>query len=201
MKWPIEESNKLNMESVKSYIIMSASSLASVTVIMVVMALVHPRFFALVPGAFPADTTEHKQGKPQRSEQSNSSLYSALTDSSFEGESLGDTTRPEQQSAESKSGVQQQPLKESLTLSKENSDNTSKIEPVAADSLAEAELRKMVQIFESMDPEVAARILTKMDERAIGQVIARMKSRQSAKILATLDPTQAARILKGRKDS
>jgi flagellar motility protein MotE (MotC chaperone) len=64
------------------------------------------------------------------------------------------------------------------------------------DTLTESERKKMVQIFESMEPENAARILLNMSDAAVKQVLTTMKKRQSAKILAVLEPAQAARILK-----
>lgn len=65
-----------------------------------------------------------------------------------------------------------------------------------SDTLTEQETKKMVEIFESMEAESAARILNNMDDFAIKQILTAMKRRQSAKILAVLEPRQAARILK-----
>ena len=69
-----------------------------------------------------------------------------------------------------------------------------------ADTLSDAEVKTMAQIFEAMDPESAARIINNMDDHAIRKVLTAMKKRQSAKILAALNPQQAARILKAKGD-
>lgn len=181
------------MSGTKQYIIIFLSSLASVTTLMVLTAMVEPRFFSLVPGTFPPDSTQqHHAGI--------SDSMASMGDSSAPTSRQPDTANVQATTVATNGGINQLPEKVKGTVS-ELKGNTSMTIPAPLDTLEEAELRKMVQIFESMEPEVAARILMKMDEQAISKVIARMKSRQSAKILATLDPEQAARILKGKRNS
>ena len=62
--------------------------------------------------------------------------------------------------------------------------------------MTETERKKMVQIFEAMEAESAAKILMNMSDATVKQMLTTMKKRQSAKILAVLEPGQAARILK-----
>ncbi|MDL1891613.1 hypothetical protein FBQ87_01795 [Sphingobacteriales bacterium CHB3] len=188
------------MSGTKQYIIIFLSSLASVTTLMVLTAMVEPRFFSLVPGTFPPDSTQqHRAGISDSIATSGYSMTS-MGDSSAPTPRQPDTANVQATTVAANGGINQLPEKVKGTVS-ELKGNTSMTIPAPLDTLEEAELRKMVQIFESMEPEVAARILMKMDEQAISKVIARMKSRQSAKILATLDPEQAARILKGKRNS
>ncbi|MBX2989626.1 MAG: hypothetical protein KF749_00510 [Bacteroidetes bacterium] len=188
------------MSSTKQHIIIFLSSLASVTTLMVLTAIVEPKFFSLVPGTFPPDSTLQHHAVVSDSAGTSGNLPDLMDDSSSSTTRQPDTARVQATPVATNAETKQLPEKTKGNMSGLKG-NAPTIVPASVDTLEEAELRKMVQIFESMDPEVAARILMKMDEDAIRKVIARMKSRQSAKILATLEPEQAARILKGKKNS
>lgn len=188
------------MSSTKQYIIIFLSSFASVTTLMVLTAMVEPRFFSLVPGTFPPDSTQQQHAGVSDSAATSSYSMASMSDSFSPTSRQPDSASVQATTVAANGGTNQLPEKVKGDVSGLKG-NASIAIPAPLDTLEEAELRKMVQIFESMEPEVAARILMKMDEQAISKVIARMKSRQSAKILATLDPEQAARILKGKRNS
>jgi hypothetical protein len=187
----------------KDYIIIFVSSFVSIAAIMVLVALIQPEFFSLVPGIVTTgDVQQHDTTSVQRPPagtlnakvaQGEHALMKPFSDSALVAGMNDTTAKPPAPTTDTAVVSTQHPVFAP----------TPKAEPPLArtDSLSESELKRMVQIFESMDAENAAKILLNMDDFAIRQVLTSMKKRQSAKILSVLEPQQAARILKGRKDS
>lgn len=185
----------MTMGKVKEYIPFFVSSLISLSAIMMLLAMVYPEVFTIVPvigysavadstQVATADTLVAKPDSLQR----DSHAVVAIDTSSMRTSQVEFGTKNEGE--DTTVNATQQLVQQGVRLPEVRKSNP--------DTLSDADKRKMVQIFESMDAENAARILLKMDDYAIRQVIAAMKKRQSAKILAVLEPDRAARILNGK---
>jgi flagellar motility protein MotE (MotC chaperone) len=61
----------------------------------------------------------------------------------------------------------------------------------ARDDAAEANLRRLVTVYESMKPEEAARIFETMEGSVLLDVVTRMGERRLAPILAQMSPAKA----------
>lgn len=193
------------MDNLKGYIILFASSFIVITAIMILLAFIRPQVFSLVTKAVPADSlSQHHVDSAKTVRPKSDSLHSPTGHDSLATKAQGDSSLAKVV----------EPRTEETQKSKEHIEDSTKavfdrlaamgVKPISSlpsdsDSLGESEKKTMVQIFELMDAESAAKILMNMDDYAVRQVLASMKSRQSAKILATLEPKQAARILKERK--
>jgi hypothetical protein len=68
--------------------------------------------------------------------------------------------------------------------------------PTFADSARTSERRAMAKVFDTMQAENAARILSELPDSEVKEILLAVKKRQAAKILAALDPGRAARILR-----
>ncbi len=186
------------MAKFKDYILIFVSMFVSLVAIMVLLAMLEPRVFSLVPGTFPdslahapsdstglsshADSLESHKGPPAVTANAIERRIDSLSKKGNDLRQLSDSVAHQ----------------ESKTKSTAGGDVKLPAVPSAGpDTLSETERKKMVQIFEAMDAESAARILSNMSDDAVKQVITTMKKRQSAKILSVLEPKHAARILKG----
>lgn len=182
------------MDKLKEYIPIFLAMFVSLAALMTLLAMIEPRAFMLVPGVVP------------------DSLLQSGGDSTVVADSMAharadDKQRHEQQAEQVGEDVKRVPIAHD-NKQEERRDSVAVVSsvddgfklptgpPLGPDTLTESERKKMVQIFESMEPENAARILLNMSDAAVKQVLTTMKKRQSAKILAVLEPAQAARILK-----
>lgn len=166
------------------------------------LALVQPQLFSVVTGLAesdstaqqPSDSTQIKVAQRDSSQSlvidSSMTLSRPVDSPNVQEFPIVEISNPQPANPES--------LKTSVRRLTESGVKVSAVPGGSKDSLAEVELKKMVQIFESMETESAARILSNMDEYAMRQVLTTMKRRQSAKILATLEAKVAARILNGK---
>lgn len=184
------------MDALKEHIAIFLAMFVSLAALMTLLAMIEPRAFSLIPGAVP------------------DSLLYIGGDSTAVADSVPRTTGERSEHAEQRTDTASHasgplaPPPVVATKKEERRDSFAVVSsvddgfklpkgpPLGPDTLAESERKKMVQIFESMEPESAARILLNMSDAAVKQVLTTMKKRQSAKILAVLDPAKAARILK-----
>ncbi|MBI2371538.1 MAG: hypothetical protein HYV08_15125 [Deltaproteobacteria bacterium] len=58
----------------------------------------------------------------------------------------------------------------------------------------EAEIGRLVRVYEGMKPEGAARLVERLDAQVVLELFTRMKETKVAKILALVEPTRAVRI-------
>ncbi len=64
----------------------------------------------------------------------------------------------------------------------------------AYDQQTDANMRRLVKIYESMKPKDAARIFAELELSILLDVISRMREQKSASILAAMDPIQAKTV-------
>ncbi len=177
------------MKNLKNYIPLAGSLAVSLLAIAALIAMVQPLVDQSEIIPFVPDSTMHGSAAHD----------SLLAHDSKPGKSSSDTTVPkDSHPADTKVLSQQAAHENPLEKLKAQGIVTTDEVQQSSDSLNDDEKKKMVQIFEAMDAESAARILNNMDEFAVRQVITSMKRRQSAKILAEFEPKQAAKILKGK---
>ena len=62
------------------------------------------------------------------------------------------------------------------------------------ETMEEAELKKLAQVFEATPPEQAGPMFDKLDVRLAAKILFRMKGRYAGKIWGYVDPDQAVRI-------
>lgn len=177
------------------------SSLVSTSALMVLLAMIDPKIFSLIPGAVPPDSLAQQPESSMAITQPNSDSVQSQQIQNV----IGMTPLPDSSSPLTEINPQMLSSASPGNFSKNELHDLAKAEvkrsgssPNRIDTLSESEKKKMVQIFESMDAESAVRILNNMDDYAVKQVLTAMKRRQSAKILAAFEPQQAARILNGR---
>lgn len=179
------------MGSIKEYIPMFVSSFVSIAAVMVLLALVEPQFFSLVPGVVPVDSVTHVADSTKVTIQPDSSVAHEKEPASSAHVAVDPSLTKTPSAAAHDTTID---LQKKLA---EAGIRVPSLTAAVRDTLSDYDKKKTVEILESMDAEKAAKILKNMDDYAIGQVIAAMKKRQSAKILAVLEPEQAARILRG----
>lgn len=195
----------------KQLVPLLAASFVSLAALMVLLAFVWPQFFYIVPGIAPplASTQADTLATEARSGVDSVTVSASVTseDMLMTPTSSKDTVQPAATSnvrhpvdSVRKQTSVEDSLRALVKALQEIRDRFNKPAYVLSDSLTEAEVRTMAQIFEAMDPENAARIINNMDDHAARQVLTTMKKRQSAKILAAINPQQAARILKMKGD-
>ncbi|HXF99399.1 MAG TPA: hypothetical protein VNL69_01380 [Bacteroidota bacterium] len=195
----------------KQLIPLLAASFVSLAALMVLLAFVWPQFFYIVPGIAPPLTSTHADtlAAEVRSGVDSVTASADVTpgDTLMAPMSSKDTVQVTATSSAHlpvdsvrKQTSAEDSLRALVKTLQEIRDRFNKPAYVLSDSLTEAEVRTMAQIFEAMDPESAARIINNMDDHAARQVLTTMKKRQSAKILAAINPQQAARILKMKGD-
>jgi flagellar motility protein MotE (MotC chaperone) len=182
------------MNKVKEHIAIFLAMFVSLAALMTLLAMIEPRAFTLVPGTVP-DSLLYIGGDS-----------TAVADPISHAANAG-KEHLDRQTEQVHNEVKDLPLvvdkkkeerRDSIAVvsSVDDGFKLPKGPPLGPDTLAESERKKMVQIFESMEPESAAKILLNMSDAAVKQVLTTMKKRQSARILAVLEPAQAARILK-----
>jgi hypothetical protein len=188
------------MDNIKKYIPIFLSTFVSLAALMTLLAMIEPHAFSLVPGVIP-DSSLHASADSL----ANPDLTLDSSQTVEENHGAGDHA-PVSAAAnhdpggnpvdEKPKGEKHDTAKVSVVTSVDNGFKLPTGPAVGPDTLTETERKKMVQIFEAMEAESAARILLNMSDAAVKQVLTTMKKRQSAKILAALQPEQAARILK-----
>jgi hypothetical protein len=182
------------MDKLKEYIPIFLAIFVSLAALMTLLAMIEPRAFMLVPGAVP-DSLLHSSGD---STVVADSMVHVPVDVKEHHEQQAEQVGDDVKKPATVHDNPQQQRRDSIAVVS-SVDDGFKLPtgpPIGPDTLTESERKKMVQIFESMEPESAARILLNMSDAAVKQVLTTMKKRQSAKILAVLEPAQAARILK-----
>lgn len=175
------------MKELKEYIPIFVSMFVSIAALMVLLAMIEPNAFSLVPGAVPDSLLAVDSVLAPQSDSSSTTV---------EQKSVTHEELSKQDSVSRTVAPQPDTSRISVVASAEDGFKFHPYPSPGPDTLAAGERKKMAQIFESMDPESAARILLNMSDTAVKQVLTSMKKRQSAKILAVLDPAKAARILK-----
>ena len=179
----------------KVYLPIALSSIVSTTALMVLLAIVQPRFFSLVPGVMPPDSLAQLPADSTKLSNANSD---SLQLHQHQGIVAPGHSAIDSSSARQKEPPVENPKSQEALHSVEEAIKRPNPAKAAVDSLNEVDKKTTVQILESMDAQSAANILKNMDEYAIRQVISAMKKRQSAKILTILEPELAARLLNGK---
>jgi flagellar motility protein MotE (MotC chaperone) len=59
------------------------------------------------------------------------------------------------------------------------------------DARREAGIKKLAKLYEGMDPEAAASILSKLEKNMAAEVLGSMKDRQASKVLAAMNGQKA----------
>lgn len=183
------------------YILIAVGSLVLQMVVMIVLLFVYPQVFSLVTDANPQTASVGAADSTKSAAASKDSLAASPAADQPVHRIPSDSAMAHARTAASDSALRaMRQTNDSLKLALHRLADAGVKVPAAApprsDTLTEQETKKMVEIFESMEAESAARILNNMDDFAIKQILTAMKRRQSAKILAVLEPRQAARILK-----
>jgi hypothetical protein len=185
------------MGKFKDYIFIFGSMFVSLTAIMVLLAMIEPRVFSLVPGAVP-DSLYASPDSAALSAYADSVLAHREGHAVAQKHVVDSTGFPPRTNEHIAAQHKDEEIDSSKTKNIGDTVALPSTASVGPDTLSESEQKKMAQIFESMDAENASRILTNMSDAAVRQVLTVMKKRQSAKILATLEPKYAARILRGK---